>query len=259
MVAQRSPLVQRVTGLAIIAGGIAIGVTVLRHTSMLGLLIVFGFAVCGVFQIVVARQVTIVADKPTGMLSVAWRTLLGAGNNSATLADIDAVTYRETVSTQGRSGSRRKVRRDSVVVYLKNHSIVPLDKEQTATRTYTFFAPSLAQASDEVVGRALAEFVGVPFYDDGVAVLPTATDQFGQSPSVDSQEPERVSASASAAAPALAAPAAAPATAAAPAHVAAPAPATAAPGAPGGAPYWEQAPPPWSTSSSTAPPPASRL
>lgn len=234
-----------------------------RATLALILLLFLVIAAFGVFEIVSAKRVTIVADKPSGTFTISWRSMLGAGERSVAIADIDAITYRETVTTERTNKGFRKVRKDDSTLYLKDGSSLLLDKEQTSSSAspFSFWTPSLGRSSDEVADSALAGFIGVTFYDGGMAVPPVATGLFGQ-PAL--AEPQ-TSGPAEAVAPAvaLAAAALAPATQAvqtqeaplpagpSPAAPTPAAPAQApprsatAPHAPATEPYWEQTPPPW--------------
>ena len=231
MVAQRSPWGQTAMGAAIIALGIFTAVGIKGHGLALILLLFLAIAAFGVFEIVSAKRVTIVADKPSATFTISWRSLLGAGERSVAIAEIDAITYRETVTTERTNKGFRKVRKDESTLYLKDGSSLLLDKEQTSSSTspFSFWTPSLGRSSDEVADRALAGFIGVTFYDGGVAVPPAATGLFGQPALAEPQTPEPTES----VAPTPVAPTQAP-----------PRPATAA-RAPATEPYWEQTPPPW--------------
>ena len=95
MVAQRSPWSQIAGGAGIVALGILAAVGLKGLGLALMLLIFLAIAAFGVFAIVSAKRVTIVADKPSGTFTISWRSLLGAGERSVAIADIDAITYRE--------------------------------------------------------------------------------------------------------------------------------------------------------------------
>lgn len=277
MEAQRSPWGQIALGAGIIAIGIFTVVGIRGHGLALILLLFLAVAAFGVFEIVSAKRVTIVADKSSGTFTVSWRSILGAGESSVAIADIDAITYRETVTTQRTSKGVRKVRKDDSTLYLKDGSSLLLDKEQTSSSAslFSFWTPSLGRSSDEVADKALAGFIGVTFYDKGAFVPPAVTGLLGQAALEDPQTPEPAEAAAAGPAVAAVGPAvaaavgpavatqAAPVAQVAPAPIAptpaAPAPAapteappmqapptpSAAPGAPVSGPYWEPTPPPW--------------
>jgi hypothetical protein len=228
MVAQRSALPQTAAGIALIGVGI-ITAGAMRHAFPEGLLFL-ALAAFGVYQIVSAKRVTMVADKTAGTLAIAWRSLLGAGERSVSMANIDGITYRESISTERVTSDRwqwRRIRKDESVLYLKDGSSLTLDKERTSLGTVASLWSTLTRSSDREVDRALADFIGVPFYDNGATVLPTTSGQFGQSPPADSLTPECPAPSLSAAAP----------------------------GAPTAPPDPDQAQPPWILSPPTAPPP----
>ena len=191
--------------LGIVAVGILTAVSLRGLGLALILLLFLAIAAFGVFAIVSAKRVTIVADKPSGTFTISWRSMLGAGERSVAIADIDAITYRETVTTERTNKGFRKVRKDDSTLYLKDGSSLLLDKEQTSSSAspFSFWTPSLGRSSDEVADRALAGFIGVTFYDGGVAVPPAATGLFGQPALAEPQTPEPTGVQA--AAPAVAA------------------------------------------------------
>ena len=193
-------------GAVIVAVGIFTAVN-LRGLGLAVILLLFlAIAAFGVFAIVSAKRVTIAADKPSGTFTISWRSMLGAGERSVAIANIDAITYRETVTTERTNKGFRKVRKDDSTLYLKDGSSLLLDKERTSTSTsaFSFWTPSLGRSGDEIADRALAGFIGVTFYDRDVAVPPAAIGLFGQPALAGPQIPEPTEAVAPTAAPAVA-------------------------------------------------------
>ncbi len=173
MVAQRSPYTDMAVGAALIVAGIVFAITMRRHGSNLGMLIFVPFAAVGVYQILFAKRVTIVVDKLLATVSIAWRTLVGSGDGSVDIADIDRITYREFISDSSyyHKGyrERRTTRKDTSLLVLKSGSAILLDKESTSTFGTTLWLP---RSSDREVDWALAGFIGVPLVDNDTSAEP---------------------------------------------------------------------------------------
>ena len=173
MVAQRSPYTDMAVGAAIIVAGIVLAITTRHHGTNLGVLICVPFAAVGVYQILFAKRVTIVVDKSLATVSIAWRTLVGSGDGSVGIADIDRVTYREFISESSYYhkgyAERRATRKDTSLLVLKDGSAILLDKESTSAFGTTLWLP---RSSDREVDWALAGFIGVPLVDNGTSTGP---------------------------------------------------------------------------------------
>jgi hypothetical protein len=243
MVAQRSLYNQMALGAVFIVGGASVMVSAYRHGSIVAMIVCLALAILGVYEILVAKRVTLVADTSSATVSVAWRSLLGSGEQSASIPDVDRITYREFTSTERTTRGPRTTRQDTSMLVLKDGTSFLLDKEQTSVQGWL---RTLGTSSDEAIDRALSDFIGVPFVSNGITHTPITASPaalgseqaWGQalaspSPSVPSAAPP---------APA-AAPAAAPVTAAPP--LAPPAPPLTGPGS---SPYWDSTPPPWARS-----------
>ena len=226
-------------GAAMIVVGVVFAITMQRHGSSLGLLICVPFAAVGVYQILFAKRVTIVVDKSLATVSIAWRTLVGSGDGSVDIADIDRITYREFISdsTYYHKGyrERRTTRKDTSLLVLKSGSAILLDKESTSAFGTTLWLP---RSSDREVDWALAGFIGVPLVDNGTSTEPLTASLSGLQPDLAMAAPEPVATPEPLAAPE---PPATP----APAPVAPAAPCLAPSSAPAGSPYWCETPPPW--------------
>ena len=66
MVAQRSPYNQMAMGAVFIAGGVCVMVTAYRHSSIVAMLVCLALAMFGVYEILTAKRVTLVADTVVG-------------------------------------------------------------------------------------------------------------------------------------------------------------------------------------------------
>jgi hypothetical protein len=270
-VAQRSPYNQMAMGALFIVAGASVAVSALRHGSVVAMLVCLAFTIFGAYWILAAKRVTIVAERSSATVSVAWRSLLGSGERSANIADIDRIRYREFTSTERTEHGRRTTREDTSMLVLKDGSTVLLDKEQTSVRGWL---QTLGASSDEAVDTALSDFIGVPFVANGITHTPITPSQSAATLRSEQAWDEALAPPATGgpatAPPAAVVPAAAPpatATAPAPTAPATAAPATSAPAAaqpataapplarpatpltgPGSSPYWDSTPPPWARS-----------
>ena len=223
MVAQRSPYSQMAMGAVFIAGGVCVMVTAYRHSSIVAMLVCLALALFGVYEILTAKRVTLVADLLSATVSVAWRSLLGSGERSAGIADVDRITYREFTSTERTTRGPRTTRQDTSMLVLKDGTSFLLDKEQTSVRGWF---QTLGNSSDEGVDRALSDLIGVPFVSNGITHTPLTA----PSAALGSEQVQTQALTPPApAAPPLASPAA---------------PLT----GPGSSPYWSSTPPPWARS-----------
>ena len=265
-------------GAVFIVGGASVMVSAYRHSSVVAMLVCLGFAIFGAYWYLAAKRVTVVAERSSATVSVAWRSLLGSGEQSANIADIDRIRYREFTSTERTEHGRRTTREDTSMLVLKDGSTVLLDKEQTSVRGWL---QALGPSSDEAVDTALSDFIGVPFVSYGITYTPITASVSAAALRSEQAWDEALAPPgaggpatappAAAAIPAIAAtPTAAPAAAATPGAAATPAtaatpaptpasttpatPATPAPPlappttpltGPGSSPYWTSTPPPW--------------
>jgi hypothetical protein len=246
LVAQRSPYGPMIIGALFVVSGAIWAVRLVRDGSSWGLLVCLAFAALGAFEILATKRVAIVAERSLGTVSIAWRSLLGSGEQSVNIADVDRITYREFTSTWRTNRGRETRREDTSMLVLKDGTSMVLDKEQTSV--YGWFQ-TLRTSSDRVVDTALSDFIGVPLIANGLTHTPISAVQSGLPTPTAAFSPEQ--APLQAAAPVTGAPPA-PATGAPSAPPAAapmtPAPTAAPLSGPGSSPYWAPTPPPWARS-----------
>jgi len=168
MVLMGSPLMQMAAGGLVIAVALVFAVTLLRRGAPVGVLVCLPFVGIGIYQLVTARRVTVTADRSLGTVSIAWRSLLGAGENSVGIATIDRIAYREFTS-EYRDRYGRHARRDSTSsLVLTDGTAVLLDREQDSSSRYSF---SLPISRDLSADKELAMFLGVALIDNGIVVV----------------------------------------------------------------------------------------
>ena len=162
------PLGQVAAGGLFIAVALVVAVALLRRGAPVGLLFCLLIVGIGVYQLVTARRVTVTADRSLGTVSIAWRSLLAAGEGSVGIATIDRIAYREFTSEyRDRYGTH--TRRDSTSsLVLTDGSTVLLDREQDSSSRYSF---SLPVSRDRSADKELAMFLGVAMIDNGVVVV----------------------------------------------------------------------------------------
>ncbi len=234
LVAQRSPYGPMIIGALFVVSGALWAIKLQQDGSSLGLLVCLVIAALGVFEIVVTKRVTIVVERSLGTVSIAWRSLLGSGEQSANIADVDRITYREFTSTRRTNRGRETRREDTSMLVLKDGTSVLLDKEQTSVYGWL---QTLGASKDRAVDTALSDFIGVPLIANGLTHTPISAVHAGlptPAPLGSQQAPPQ------AAAPVTGAPSAVPPAAAA--SAAAPL------SGPGSSPYWAPTPPPWARS-----------
>jgi len=170
MVLMGSPFQQMAVGGLFIAGGLAIAIGFLRHGSPLGILICLPVAGIGIYQLVTARTLTVTADRSAGTVSIAWRSLLGAGSGTVGIDTIDRIAYREFISEYRDQHGEHRNRDATSSLVLTDGTAVLLDRERDSSR----YSLSLPVSRDRSADKELAMFLGVSMVDNGIVVVSAA-------------------------------------------------------------------------------------
>ena len=160
LVVRNSSMSTVVVGAVVLLAGILV-LLYSRHT--VGIMVVgLGFAIAGLASLLLARDLTVTADRLRATVTIRARSPLRSMDKTVAIAAVDRVTTDQLYAADGPSDIRIvNTQWSKIIVVFKDGSYVVLDREVGKTRRLPGGA-AFTQGADRTVETALAQFLGVP-------------------------------------------------------------------------------------------------